>query len=194
MSDASAFHLATPLGAVCVQVFGNADGQASGQIEVQIAADEAELELPDGMRVDKAVRIELTVRALADGVAPRILFMLDESLGLGGHPGTGEWLESIEFERGGTMLSLGARDPEWMLTYGLDRSLVPGRFGLAASYDDADGYRVRYTRHGMIVSFGALARGETLTCPLALAYVSGLSEPNDDVSTWFAVDNLLPLR
>lgn len=189
MSD---IRFATPLGAVFVHVSDSVGRQLSERLRLQVSADDVQPQLPPGMRVDHAVRIELRMRALEDGVAPRVLFALDETRNLKGNPSSGQWLETVQFERGGTILSLGARDQEWSLTYGVKKSMLPNRFQWADPDIQPDGYELTYAPYGMIIDFGTLARGESVKCPLALAYVSGLSGSDDDVWTWFGVDAVLP--
>jgi hypothetical protein len=190
MRDASEIRFTTPLGAVIAHVAEQAERQSSERLKLQVSAEDVQPLLPPGRRVDHAVRIELSIGALDDDVAPRICFTLDEGLGLTGSSSSGQWLESVEFQQGRAMLSLGVRDQEWMLEYGSKQLMLPSRLDRVDS--QPVGYEVNSTPYGLIIDFGALTRGETIVCPLALAYASELSGSEDDASTWFGVDAVLP--
>ncbi len=174
----------TPLGPVLLHV---AESES-----LSVVADIAEMrpELPAGMRVDRALRIDLKLRASKDVDAVQFSFALDADLE--GSPESGEWLDSIRFRSQGTQLSLGTRDTTWMLSHGVDAKYLPQRLRADLAAADFSAWSLRYRPQGFVIEVAALKRGDTLTCPLALAFASAQPDNHDDESTWFAVDYSLP--
>ncbi len=154
------------MGTVTVQV---APREILGVVAVTA---EQSIVLPEGMKLDCAMRIDLAITAETETAGVSLRLALEGNLRGSGDPG--EWLESIQFVKGETILSLGGPDREWM-----------------TSFERRSAYDVTYEPSALLISFGALSRGETVRCPLALAYVSGHFGPENDHWTWYGVGAVL---
>jgi hypothetical protein len=172
----------TPLGAVVLRVDGNAE-----HIKSAITMTEANPELPKGMFVTRTVLFDVRLDALADGTGAQIALSLEGDTV--GTPETGQWLESVAFAGAAARMNLATRDAAWMLSYGADAGRVPARLRIEDASSDHAAWCVSFSPRGLIVTV-ALAKGETMTCPFAVAFVS--ASDADPASTWFAVDGALP--
>ncbi|MET0277807.1 MAG: hypothetical protein ABW198_05680 [Pseudorhodoplanes sp.] len=174
----------TPLGPVLLHLAESESLSATADIA------EVRPEMPAGMRVDRAVRIDLKVRAGADLGPLQFALALDSPQQ--GTPESGEWLASVRFRSQGIQLSLGTRDAAWMLTHGVEEKFLPQRLRADPSAADFSDWTLHYTPQGFVIDVAPLKRGDTLICPLAVAYASAQPDSHDDESTWFAVDYALP--
>lgn len=146
--------------------------------------------VPEPMVIDQAWLVEVTIRVVGSSAQPTLRFLLD--LDLAGVPESGEHLDSVAFDSGGRVMSLGVRDRDWMLSAGARRGLVPARFLAAEPWTGTD-YTVGYENSGLRVDYGNVRTGEKLLCPLAVAVASPpVNAVDRDLWTWFCVDAVLP--
>ncbi len=172
----------TPLGLVELRVTG---GDA---VSVEVRAVNSMPELPPGQRVDAAARFDARITANAPDVCPVFAFGVEGERDFS--PESGQFLEAAVLEKGFARLGLGVRDVEWMLSRGVALGRLPPAFRSASADPGDPRWLVQYTPDGLRVSTGPLAPGETIDCPFAVAFVTAVAD--DDVSTWFAVDMMLP--
>ncbi len=174
----------TPLGPVLLHLAERENLSAIADVVEKLP------DLPAGMRVDRTLRIDLRVRATADVGPLQFAFALDAEQE--GSPESGEWLDSIRFRSQGIQLSLGTRDAAWMLTHGVEEKFLPQRLRADPMAADFSDWSLHYTPQGFVIDTAPLKRGDTVICPLAVAYASAQPDSHDDESTWFAVDYALP--
>jgi hypothetical protein len=136
--------------------------------EAHLEVLEATPALPEGSRVDGVMLLRLIfdrqVRR-SDQVLVRAAFEAS------GSPECGEWLESILFETSTGRLSIGVRDQEWLA-------------GRKVAVDWAD-----LQANALTLPVHEAPAGTLL--PISLAWRFN-PIPEDDASTWFAVDLALP--
>jgi len=176
----------TPLGPVLLRI-REQNGNAT-HMSIAVTIRDGDPQLPDGMRVDRCVVLDLGLAALDDGAVAYVELALEGDTA--GSPETGEWLESIAFEGAAARINIATRDAAWMLSYGPDHDRVPVRLRADNISPTNAAWRVAYTPRGLTVTTASLAKGEMLNCPFAIAFVS--APDVDPASTWFAVDGVLP--
>ncbi|MGD9923475.1 MAG: hypothetical protein AB7V13_18825 [Pseudorhodoplanes sp.] len=161
------------------------------QVSASATVSEAHPELPAGMRVDRTVRIDVQIKALAD-IAPMMFAFLLDCPQDQGSPESSEGLESVRFNALGTQVSLAARDAHWMLDHGIERKLVPAHLRADPFAADFASWLMHYRPQGFLVEIEKLYRGDTVICPLAISYASAQPDSHNDESTWYAVEYALP--
>src|SRR5262245_11247591 len=133
----------TPLGPVLLHLAESENLSATADIA------EMHPELPAGMRVDRALRIDLRVRASADSGPLQLAFALHAAQQ--GSPESGEWLDSIRFRSQGVQLSLGTRDATWMLIHGVEEKFLPARLRADPAAADFSDWSLHYTPQGFVI-------------------------------------------
>jgi hypothetical protein len=188
MSAQEITRISTPFGNVVLRQFDLKE--TSKVFSFEVTKQEVSVVVPLGMTIQRAVRLDLKLKSQFDGEVPRLCFVLDANETLNGSPSSGEWLESIAFERMNGSLSLGARDNEWMASVGYSCGMFPLRLSNGPSGADPKcAYQVSYLPNGLLFNLGKLDAGDSVQIPLGLA----LSEQSlDSLSTWFGVDAVLP--
>jgi hypothetical protein len=188
MSAQAIIRISTAFGDVVLRQFDLKE--TSKAFSFEVAKQEVSVVVPSGMTIERAVRLDLRLKSQFDGEVPKFCFVLDANETLNGSPSSGEWLDSIAFERMNGSLSLGARDHEWMASVGHSHGMFPLRFSKGRSGSDPRcAYQVSYLPNGLLLNLGKLEAGESIQIPLGLA----LSEQSlDSLSTWFGVDAVLP--
>ena len=164
-------------------------GRVAEECEVRADVGPVAPELPAPMRVDQMVRIDLYVSALRDGVEPRVEMAFEGSFDGGAE--TGQFLESIGFDRLPQRLSLATRDACWMLESPGSQGFVPDRLREPNPTPLAAGWTVRHLPRGFVVTVGERRAG-TVRYPLAAAFASSLPDADAGHWTWSAVDAALP--
>lgn len=155
--------IGTPLGDVIV----TARGHTSVRFEEMPASVPA---LPQGMRVAgvKLLRVQFQ-----QSITLNQPHLLQVATARPGDASTGEWLESMEFENPDGVLQVGLRDCEWLAGEGISASW--------ASYDVA----------GLRQTITAAPADASIFVSVAWRSASN-TDADEDVSTWFAVDLMLP--
>lgn len=179
----------TPLGVVTISVSDGGTDKPDALV-VTHNVTPARPTVPESMVVDHTWLVGVEIRVVGVSARPLLRFSLDSELA--GDPEPGEHLDSVVFDAGGRVMSLGVRDQDWMLSAGARRGLIPTRF-IAADPWIGTAYTVEHEDSGLRIAYGALHSGEKLLCPLAVAVASPPTNAADrHLWTWFGVDAVLP--
>jgi hypothetical protein len=130
-----------------------------------------------------AVTATAAVWRLAGPTAPVTCFAYVTDVPADAHGGadSGERLDAMTFEGPAGVMSFGGPDSELLHAYAREGTHLPKRWATMLS---SDGHHVDYEPAGIGWRLPDLARGESLTLCVVVAW----SAPTDHPSTWYAVD------
>lgn len=137
--------------------------------------------LPLGMHVEQCLAAIWRIKSFKEGVAFDFKCWLDSSLQPS--PESGERLLSQLFEDQFNKLSLGTEDEEGLIARATNADWMPLRFRELLRTDN-----VNYTTKGLEVNLPECMRDEYVQIKFIIACAS---KANDELSTWYAVDQPL---
>ncbi|WP_315907006.1 hypothetical protein [Priestia koreensis] len=138
------------------------------------------------MRIDGICGAVWRVKPLVDQLSVKYSATLRTQKSLEGGENSGEGLDALTWYTNTHMLTIGTEDGTMLTHRGKKNDRMPNCF---YTYDELAQHEiVQYINDALLVSIPFLPRNEICQVHFVIAWKKHHGQPEDDVSTWYAVD------